>query len=278
MPFSANKIISVYCIVDDLLKALGHQEDVRVRISDSEIITTAFVSVLYFGGHLDNARLFMKMQGYIPNMLDKSRFCRRLHRIGDLILSLFQCIGSKLKAMCGAATYVLDSFPVAACDNIRIANARILKKADGLWRGKHASMRRYFFGVRVQVLTLDGIPVEFCITPGRNVDNSALQRLPLDVAPESRIYADSGYTDYEFEDLMKEHCNVFMMVARRSNSKRVDDPHTQYLKEQMRKGIETTFSEIKARMLRHIHAVTPQGFFLKVALFVIAYTFELITP
>ena len=42
----------------------------------------------------------------------------------------------------------------------------------------------------------------------------------------------------------------------------------------MRKRIETTFSEITAFFPRHIHAVTPQGFILKVVLFIFAYTFD----
>jgi len=36
--------------VDDLLKGIGHLEDSRRRVSDSEVITTAIVSALYFGG------------------------------------------------------------------------------------------------------------------------------------------------------------------------------------------------------------------------------------
>jgi hypothetical protein len=63
---SDSKITALYCIVDDMLKAMHHQEDKRVRVKDSEVITTAFVAVLYFGGHLDNARQFMQMKGYIP--------------------------------------------------------------------------------------------------------------------------------------------------------------------------------------------------------------------
>jgi len=48
---SDSKIIALYCIVDDILKSLHHKEDIRVRVSDAEVITTAFVSALYFGGH-----------------------------------------------------------------------------------------------------------------------------------------------------------------------------------------------------------------------------------
>src|SRR4051794_10155244 len=71
-----------------MVKGMHHYEDARVRVSDSEVITTAFVATLYFGGHLDNARHFMQMQGFVPKMLDKSQFCRRLHRLSDLLLAV----------------------------------------------------------------------------------------------------------------------------------------------------------------------------------------------
>ena len=41
------------------------------------------VSALYFGGHQDNARGFMKMTKLVPGMLDKSRIIRRLHDSGE---------------------------------------------------------------------------------------------------------------------------------------------------------------------------------------------------
>jgi hypothetical protein len=46
------------------------------------------------------------------------------------------------------------------------------------------------------------------------------------------------------------------------------------MKEQMRKRIETTFSEIKALFLRTIHAVTFSGFLIKLTLFLLAFTFD----
>lgn len=267
---SEDKIIALYCIVDDMLKGLHHYEDVRIQFSDAEVITTAFVAALYFGGHLDHARNFMKR--HMPRMLEKSRFCRRLHRMSDLLISLFYWLGKDLKDMAGASDYRLDSFPVAVCDNIRINRSKILKGEQ--FRGKHVAMRRYFYGVRVQVLTLHGIPVEFCLVPGRENDSQTLGKLPFDVAPESNIYMDAGYTDYLSEDDLFEAEMIHAMVQRKKNSKRKDEPHVRFIKQCMRKGIETTFSELKAKMLRTIHAVTEQGFLLKVALFVIAFSFE----
>jgi len=128
------------------------------------------------------------------------------------------------------------------------------------------------------VLTLQGIPVEFCLVPGRENDSRALGKLPFDVAPESKIYMDAGYTDYQSEEDLFEAEMIYAMVQRKSNSKRPDEPHMRFLKQQKRKGIETTFSELTAKMLKRIHAVTQQGFLLKVALFVIAFSFEKIAP
>jgi hypothetical protein len=271
-----DKIIRIYCIVDDILKSIGHVEDSRRKVSDSEVITTAMASALYFGGHLDNARGFMKMAKLVPDMLDKSRFNRRLHQLSELLFSMFYQIGHYLKSMAGASEYVIDSFPVAVCDNIRISRCKLLKGKQ--WRGKQSSMRRYFYGVKVQVLVnSQGIPVEFGFVPGCESDVQALKKLPLAVAAESKIYGDSAYTDYQIEDDMREAELIELRIQRKRNSLRPDEPWVRFIKEQMRKGIETCFSEIKALFLRKIHAVTFKGFLLKLVMFILAFTLNKIT-
>lgn len=36
-----DKITGIFCFIDDILKTIGHQEDKRRQVSDSEVITTA---------------------------------------------------------------------------------------------------------------------------------------------------------------------------------------------------------------------------------------------
>jgi len=43
-----DKIIAIFCFVDDVLKKVDHSEDSRRKVSDSEVITTALVSTLYY--------------------------------------------------------------------------------------------------------------------------------------------------------------------------------------------------------------------------------------
>jgi hypothetical protein len=38
-----DKIISIFCLIDDILKGIDHKEDIRRHVSDSEIILTAIV-------------------------------------------------------------------------------------------------------------------------------------------------------------------------------------------------------------------------------------------
>ena len=101
---------------------------------------------------------------------------------------------------------------------------------------------------------------------------TAFKSMNIDLPAGSELYADSGYTDYELEDYYKEMEQIHLLVMRKSNSKRPDHPALAFLKTMMRKRIETTFSEITAFFPRKIHAVTPQGFLLKVILIIFAYT------
>lgn len=73
---------------------------------------------------------------------------------------------------------------------------------------------------------------------------------------------------------MKDADLVNLMVQRKSNAKRKDEPWMRFLKEQMRKGVETTFCMLKGLFLRKIHAVTFKGFLLKILMFIIGFTFN----
>lgn len=155
-----DEIIAIYVIIDDLLKAVGHVEDNRIAMSDAEVITSALVAAKFFGGNHETACKHLKEDGLIPTMLSKSRFSRRWHRLFLPLLDLFDYFGQILKSLNLGDEYLLDSFPVAVCDNIRIPKAKLVRSPN--YRGYIASKKRYFYGVRVQLIsTADGIPVEF---------------------------------------------------------------------------------------------------------------------
>ena len=268
-----NEIITIYAITDDLLKAIGHDEDIRRQMSDAEIITTALIAAIFFSGNHTKACSYMQDHNLIPNMLEKSRFNRRLHNLSMLINDLFHQIGTILKHSSDCTEYLLDSFPVPMCDNIRIFNVKLINSEE--YRGYIASKKRYFYGVRVQLLTTkSGIPVEFVFLPGSASDVRALNALPLNLPPGSEVYGDSAYTDYTAEDDLSESCQIFLKVMRKKNSKRQDEPWNQYIKQCTRHYIETVFSSITCVFPKSIHAVTYEGFLLKIEAFIFAFTLK----
>lgn len=268
-----NEIIAIYAITDDLLQALGHDNDIRRQMSDAEIITTALVAAMFFNGNQSKACAYMKDHKLIPRMLEKSRFNRRLHGISMLMNDLFHQMGMILKETSNCTEYLLDLFPIPICDNIRIFNAKLIKSEN--YRGYIASKKRYFYGVRVQLLTTkSGIPVEFVFMPGSATEIRALNALPLNLPPGSEIYADSAYTDYTVEDDLEESSQIFLKVMRKNNSRRNDQPWNQYIKQSTRHYIETVFSEITAVFPKFIHACTFQGFLLKVEAFIFSFPLQ----
>jgi hypothetical protein len=95
----------------------------------------------------------------------------------------------------------------------------------------------------------------------------------LDLPAGSLLTGDKAYTDYNFEDLLQE-AEIDLQPLRKKNSKRSVPAWVQYLLACYRKVIETTGSLLEQLLPKHIHAVTPQGFELKLALFVLAISFN----
>lgn len=264
--------VAIYCFLDDFMKISHPKEDVKRKMNNAEILTTAIISARYFSGNYVRGRYYMKhYQGCL--VPDKSNFNRQLHKLAQVLGYILVSLGQSIKQLNTSSEYMMDSFPVAVCKNIRIRRCKLLK--GEAYRGYNASKREYFYGFKVQLIaTADGIPTDYFIVAGSVHDSTALNAMHLDLPPGSSIYADSAYTDYELEDYFKELEQINLLVERKSNSTRPDSPAMRFIKKYMRKRIETTFSEILNLFPRKIHAVTPQGFLLKVVLFIAAYTFE----
>ena len=214
-----DRTLAIYCFVDDLLKAMQHREDQRCEFADSEVLTCALCAMLWFGGNFESSRSFLHSSGMMPRMLSRSRLSRRLSRLSDLIEMVFHQLGTTLKELNLESRYALDSFPVALCDNIRIPRARLAQQAH--YRGYVASKRRYLYGVRVQVMvTVAGLPVEFCILPASLADVAGVAHLPLALPAGAQVADDCAYTFYECEVTLAESDGIKLLVGRKSKSKR----------------------------------------------------------
>lgn len=262
------RIILVYCLCDDLLKALNHREDPQCKVSDAEVMTIAIVAALYFGGNYALSRTLLNEQGYIPSMLGKSRFSRRLKRIRHHFLSLFNVLAHTWKELNSDGIYIVDTFPVAVCDNIRIPRCKLYQ--EEMYRGYSSSKKRYFYGIKIHMMiTKEGQPVEFFLSCGAFSDTTGLEVFDFDLPEGSVVIGDKAYNYYVIEDQLAE-CGIELQPIRKKNSHRQLPPWMDYVQHHYRKMIETAGSMIERLLPKSIHATNAEGFELKVALFSLA--------
>jgi hypothetical protein len=262
------QIIFVYCLCDDLLKALGHREDPQCQVSDADILTTALVAALEFGGCFKRAHRFLHETGDLSHRLSASRFVRRLQRCEPFVMPLFHVLASLGHELNTERLYIVDSFPLPVCDNIRIRRCR--RDRGEAWRGYPASKRRYFDGLKIHIMvTAHGQPVAFFLTPGADSDAKALKQSAFDLPTQATITGDKASNDYRYEDLLEE-AGLSLLPLRQKNSKRPHEPALTDLMSSARHAVETTGSLIERLLPKHIHSVTAAGFELKTAFFILA--------
>ncbi len=270
-------IITTYYLCDEFLKAVGHHDDQQVRLSTAEVMSVALLAAAFFGGNVEASRSFLDEYGYIQKAISKSRFNRRLHAIdSSLWQQLFDLLAEVFKQNNPHQSYVVDSLPVAVCDNIRIRRSKLypLQEHGETFRGYIASKRRYFYGLRLHLVsTASGEPVEFTLAAASESDIGLLKELKLELPEGAIICADKGYTDYHYEDLL-EDVGLHLKAQRKKRSKRPMPLWEEFLGKPIRQYIETVFSKLSAMFAGRIHAVTPRGFELKIVCFLLAYSIQ----
>lgn len=261
--------VASYVFLDDLLKAAEHREDPQRLINDAIVITCLLVAGQYFGGNIEKARIYMKGH-HCSQMLSKSQLNRRMHKIKGLIQDIFAFMASVFQENNPRKHYLVDSFPVAVCHNIRISRSKLLE--GELFRGYNASKRIYFYGFKVAVLTTDdGLPVEIAFLPGASHDSGFLNRMDFALEKGSSVFGDSAFQNYEVEDASAELEEIAWEVVRKKNTTRGDIYQIALWKKQTRRMVESTFSAITSLFPKTIHAVTIDGFLLKTFMFIFSY-------
>lgn len=57
-----SQIVAIFCICDDVLKGL-HHEDSQCKMSYDEVMTTSIVAAAFFGGNMERARTLEYLRG-----------------------------------------------------------------------------------------------------------------------------------------------------------------------------------------------------------------------
>ncbi len=132
MQEQVRQITTIYCLCDDFLHAWDYKDAPQAKMTTAQVMTIALVAVKLFDGNQERSRCFLQEHGYIPNMLSKGAFNRRLHEIPDTLWqALFGLLADVHKQMNQSQEYnesqeyAVDSLPVPVCDNIRLCRCRL---------------------------------------------------------------------------------------------------------------------------------------------------------
>ena len=98
--------------------------------------------------------------------------------------------------------------------------------------------------------------------------------MTLDLPHGSTLFGDKAYKDDREEWLLQDTADVHFLPLTRKGAKELLPPCLVYLNQGAKQQAETAFSLLDRQMPKHIHAVSPTGFLLKLQATVIAYAFD----
>jgi hypothetical protein len=261
-------IITAYSVIEDVLRAYGHQDDMRSSISGAEILIVAVVAAKYFQNHHERALCILIQLGDIP-AISVSRFNRRLHALKDWLYAIVTLL-SELFAQ--GEAFIIDSMPLPVCKRVR---AMRCKKVRGkAYCGYCAAKREKFFGWRLHlVCTVEGVPVAFDILPAAQHDLTPIHELTVHLPAGATVFGDKAYIATDDARTIFEETSIRLVSVKRKNmapNRWADD----FDLRRYRKRIETVYSQMEAMGIQRLHARTNHGFDLKAwaSLLALAFT------
>jgi hypothetical protein len=263
------RMITIYCLIEEFLKGvMGKEEHKLAEISDSEVLFLGYLAVSDFNGNYKKA-YYYGMGMKLVNKVEYSRFTRRINQLEEVIEHLFVFLGELFTKLNGSQIYSVDSFPVEICQIQR-------EKRSKLWRdvslkGYNASKKKYFYGFKVHmVVTTNQEPVSCYISEGSTHDTTASYAFLHNLPKNSIVIGDKGYISGKLESFLAQF-GIELSTLKRKNM-RSDLNHR--VKRKIRKGVETAFSVITAKFGKVIRATSIRGFFVKLKLFILAYSID----
>jgi hypothetical protein len=261
-------IVTTYVVIDDLLKALGFQDDCRASGHAAEILTVAVLAAKYFQNHHERALCILSRLGYVHG-LSASRFNRRLHALSDWLYGIVTLLG---EVWTQGEVFIIDSMPLPVCKRAR---ARRCKKMQGkAFCGYCAAKQEKFFGWRLHlVCTAAGVPVAFDLLPAAEHDLTAIHELTLALPAGSTVFGDKGFISAPDARSIFEAVGVRLVSIRRKNM----SPNTwadDFDLRLYRRRIETVYSQLEQMGVQRLHARTNLGVDLKAwaSLLALAFT------
>lgn len=174
-----DKVIEIYCFVDDFLKnnpQLANwrsSNNRRSPLSDAEVLTIALMQS-EFGVESLKKTFTLIAENFsleFPALCGYQQFIRRLHRLAPIARKMFEQSASFYQS----EFFLIDAKPIPVCLPQRHRRVRLLRD-DGAYFGK--TSKGWFFGFKLHVLATVEKKIRGCIlTPANYSDRSVAEAL-----------------------------------------------------------------------------------------------------
>lgn len=271
-----DSLTETFCLIDDFCQAFepewekrlladGHKKRHRAAsLCLSELMTLAVLfHQLRFRQFKSFYLLYAQrhLRAEFPGLPSYQRCLELLPRCIVPLSALFDTV----KGECTGIS-ILDSSPIAVCDNLRIARHRVF--AGSAARGK--SSTGWFFGFKLHIaINHRGELLSMKVTPGNIDDRKPVAHLCRNLF--GRVYADKGYVAQWLVERLRQQQVVFITKMRKNMKPIQHAPFDQAILRR-RSLIETVFDELKNLcQVEHTRHRSYSGFLVNLMAGVIAY-------
>jgi hypothetical protein len=271
-------ITTVYVIVDDILKLIGHKHKTnKPKFSDSELITLLVYASTFRKGEIKSTlkefkENYKELFPYVPELPAIVKRAKKLKDLTKLLIILAKNLLSDKESTIA----ILDTKPIPICELTRIKRCKKVKGKE--YKGNNGN--REWFGYKLAlIIDIYEQPISFNIMPASKHDINALKEIKeektiLDLLNGKILIGDKAFNSKQLEKQLKD-LNIELQAIKKGKIHHKQKRKQSFLKK-LRKIIETTFSRLKYMGIENIKAVSLEGFLTKIHFFILALQFIII--
>lgn len=251
-----NFIITVYCMVDEMLKNILGDKKLRQRgfqpnLSDSEMITMEVVAE-FLGIDTDKGAWEYFSHHWLtwfPLLGSRANFAKHAANLWSMTQKIQQALAKKLGAF-SDTLHMSDGFPMPICHFKRTGFSRNFQGEAAY--GYCASKGETYYGFKGNMLiNSEGVVTDVTVTAGNIDERESLWDLVSNV--QGMLIADKGLIGEDYRPELKRHTNIDLQTAVRSNMRETrSEKFVSWLKS-TRRLVETVLGQFAERF--HIEKV-----------------------
>lgn len=272
----ATVLITIFAYIDDHCKNNTKKKPgPKPKITDSEIITIAiFCELMGKTSEYAHTRFINHwLKEYFPQMIDRSRYHRRLKSLTKLINDVRISVLPEIETF--LSTQIADSTPVPVISFKRAGFTTLFPEAS---YGYCAAKKMTYYGFKLHLVTdTNGIPIHFDITQANVSDVSFAKELLDMCSKNATVISDKGYVSKKLEEDLFRNNNTDLWTPKRMNQADRESVGERRYLNRIRQKIEIVNGILKEQFgLEHSLSKTLFGLIHRIVRKITAFTFGIL--